>query len=1046
MAMLPNPMIAPRSILLEPVLADDGVQRLVQDCEPGQCLLFADHERRVDPDRGRVRHRDQAAPQALLVQRLGDGLREGLLRRPVTDELDAEHQPAAAHLADAPVLLLQRLEACEHDLADALGVGDEILLEDDLERGEPRGGGERVAPVARGASARVGPRLAGRDRVRGDHAGERESAAHALADRHDVRDHAVVLRGPHRAGSAEPRQHLVHDQQRAVLARDRLDRSDEPLGRHHVAGGALNGLDDDRADLAGGLVANDVAHKLGARDAAVRVAELERAAVAVGVRRQVSTRRERPQVMLELAPDETEHTTSLAVKPAPKADDLRLARGGLGQPQGCLDRLRTAGEHLDAREAGGRDGGEQLEELGPRLGGEAAERQPLDLPLQGLHVVRVAVADAPNRDPGDEVDVLVAVLVDEGRARAAGHREPGHEGEGLTPRRDVAPLLRHDVLRARTDFMPLGHCTGAREPGRLRGWPETRCEPALFLMARSIPSPSSGAVQEAERQVGGDALRRLVAVEREARPGVHVQQHGRARRRDDHVPAVHLEAERHRRAAHEAREAPLVERMAGQALVLVVEPAEPRRRVVRPAGADAVELHEVAVHVRLEDRAGDPARREPLERLVHGVGRGREDDVAVPGVVDVGAFHPHGPRPLDAPVPRGHDAALDERHVRLRERLEHPLTIGIQDRLRGVHVRHAARLERAELPEHLDALAHEEDEARPGVVHAVDVVRSLEDHLEPPRLEMLARQTQDLGVVRLSPRRMRDFPEDAPAGRALHACPPRKSYDTRPAKASASAIATSPARSTSTTVSTTSPKSGSPAWQSQPRNSRSRPSSAGATRVRTRSDTRYIPAVTRSPDAPPRPMMRPPASTSTRSGFSSATSGVTASTVASTGRRDAASTKRTKSASRHHASTVETSIRPPGRQAVTSRKLASDDRVVFTMNSRSRSAKRDLDQSATACSASLTMTTSDATPAARKFRITDSISGTPAMGTIGFGTVKPAWRSRLPSPAAMMPPRSGGALTGGAPRGPSASGSPGRLGSRDPGPGPSRWPARCGAP
>src|SRR2546422_5098601 len=334
---------------------------------------------------------------------------------------------------------------------------------------------------------------------------------------------------------------------------------------------------------------------------------------------------------------------------------------------------------------------------------------------------------------------------------------------------------------------------------------------------------------------------------------------------------------------------------------------------------------------------------------------------------------------LDAPVPRGHDAALDERHVRLRERLEHPITIGVQARLRGVHVRHAARLERAELPEHLDALAHEEDEARPGVVHAVDVVRSLEDHLEPPRLEMLARQTQDLGVVRLPPRRMRDFPEDAPAGRALHACPPRKSYDTRPAKASASAIATSPARSTSTTVSTTSPKSGSPAWQSQPRNSRRPPSSPGATRVRTRSDTRHIPAVTRSPDASPRPMMRPPASTSTRSGFSSATSGVTASTVASTGRRDAASTKRTKSASRHHASTVETSIRPPGRQAVTSRKLASADRVVFRMNSRSRSAKRDLDQSTTACSASLTMTTSDATPAARKFRITDSISGTPAI-------------------------------------------------------------------
>src|SRR6266704_2350685 len=111
MAMLPNPMIAPRSILLEPVLADGGAERLV-----------ADHERRVDADRGRVRHRDQAAPQALLVERLGDGLRERFLRRPVADELDAEHQPAAAHLAHAPVFFLQRLVTGEHDLANALGV------------------------------------------------------------------------------------------------------------------------------------------------------------------------------------------------------------------------------------------------------------------------------------------------------------------------------------------------------------------------------------------------------------------------------------------------------------------------------------------------------------------------------------------------------------------------------------------------------------------------------------------------------------------------------------------------------------------------------------------------------------------------------------------------------------------------------------------------------------------------------------------------------------------------------------------------------------
>src|SRR5213596_2999733 len=114
---------------------------------------------------------------------------------------------------------------------------------------------------------------------------------------------------------------------------------------------------------------------------------------------------------------------------------------------------------------------------------------------------------------------------------------------------------------------------------------------------------------------------------------------------------VHLKAERRGRAAHEAREARLVERVAAQALLLVIEPAKPRRRAVRAsADADTVELDEIAPHVRLEDRARYPPRGEARERRAQGVGRGREDDVAVLGVVDVGALHPHGRRGLDAPV------------------------------------------------------------------------------------------------------------------------------------------------------------------------------------------------------------------------------------------------------------------------------------------------------------------------------------------------------------------------------------------------------------
>src|SRR3989442_8723169 len=71
MAMLPNPMIAPRSILLEPVLADGGAERLVEDREPGPCLLFADHERRAAAGRGRGRRRGPAPPHAPPVERPG---------------------------------------------------------------------------------------------------------------------------------------------------------------------------------------------------------------------------------------------------------------------------------------------------------------------------------------------------------------------------------------------------------------------------------------------------------------------------------------------------------------------------------------------------------------------------------------------------------------------------------------------------------------------------------------------------------------------------------------------------------------------------------------------------------------------------------------------------------------------------------------------------------------------------------------------------------------------------------------------------------------
>jgi hypothetical protein len=74
---------------------------------------------------------------------------------------------------------------------------------------------------------------------------------------------------------------------------------------------------------------------------------------------------------------------------------------------------------------------------------------------------------------------------------------------------------------------------------------------------------------------------------------------------------------------------------------------------------------------------------------------------------------------------------------------------------------------------------------------------------------------------------------------------------------------------------------------------------------------------------------------------------------------------------------------------MTSPKLASDEGVVLTMNSMSSPGKRARTQSTHARSSSLTMTASGATRAAMRFRMTVSISGTPATGTMGLGITNP---------------------------------------------------------
>ena len=67
------------------------------------------------------------------------------------------------------------------------------------------------------------------------------------------------------------------------------------------------------------------------------------------------------------------------------------------------------------------------------LGGEAAESGPVELFLEALDVVRMAMAQAANRDAGDEVEILVAVDVGDGAALGVVHDDLRKERDRLQP-------------------------------------------------------------------------------------------------------------------------------------------------------------------------------------------------------------------------------------------------------------------------------------------------------------------------------------------------------------------------------------------------------------------------------------------------------------------------------------------------------------------------------------------------------------------------------------------------------------------------------------
>src|SRR5207248_4482433 len=115
-----------------------------------------------------------------------------------------------------------------------------------------------------------------------------EACAEALADGDEVGDDAAAFTGEPPAGAPESADHLVGDEDGAVLFRHRLHPLEELRRRDDVASGALHGLDDDGGQGSRGLMGELLAREVGAGDVASRVRQLERAAVAIRVRQDVS--------------------------------------------------------------------------------------------------------------------------------------------------------------------------------------------------------------------------------------------------------------------------------------------------------------------------------------------------------------------------------------------------------------------------------------------------------------------------------------------------------------------------------------------------------------------------------------------------------------------------------------------------------------------------------------------------------------------------------------------------------------------------------------
>lgn len=209
-------------------------------------LVRGDRHRRGDPQDVALRAVDHQALIEAAVNHIGGGFKPSVVGRRV--EFDADEQAAAADVFYDGVGLSERAQPSHGRVAEEGGVFDKAVALEDVEDASGDGHGQTVAAEGRGvfnAALCLGVVEFG-DAWLGAHDADREPAANAFAQRHDVGLDAPVLvrkvfSGPPAAGPD-----FIADEQEVMLITEGAELL-EVVGVGHVdAAFALDRLGDNR--------------------------------------------------------------------------------------------------------------------------------------------------------------------------------------------------------------------------------------------------------------------------------------------------------------------------------------------------------------------------------------------------------------------------------------------------------------------------------------------------------------------------------------------------------------------------------------------------------------------------------------------------------------------------------------------------------------------------------------------------------------------------------------------------------------------------------